>query len=75
MSLLLENLDRNLVAVRGAIRRSRQWPTTAQFDVQCARQEIRVDHCVISLRRANTLKSFVKEFRWYGEDSLIQCVR
>jgi hypothetical protein len=34
-------------------------------------RKIRVDRCVIPLRRANTLKKLVTEFRWDGEEGFM----
>jgi hypothetical protein len=72
-SLLLENLDFTEIKSRsGALydvlaNGLRQRSSTYNELVG----KIRVDHCLIPLRRANTQKKLVTEFRWDGEESLI----
>jgi hypothetical protein len=68
-------LHRNQVPLRRPVQRSRQWPPTAQFNVQRhgahRLRKIRVDHCVIPVKRANALKRLVTEFHWDREEGLI----
>jgi hypothetical protein len=72
-SLLLENLDFTETKPRSGVLYDvlanglRQRDSTYNVPIR----NIRVDHCVIPVKRANALKRLVTDFHWDGEEGLI----
>jgi hypothetical protein len=72
-SLLLENLDFNEskppsgVLYEDLANGLRLRKSTHNVPIK----KMRVDHCVITVKRANALKKLVKEFCWDGEEGLL----
>jgi len=72
-SLLFENLDFTEIKSRSGVLYDvlanglRQRNSTYNVPVR----KIRVDHCVIPVKRANALKRFVTDFHWDGEEGLV----
>lgn len=72
-SLLLENLDFTEIKSHSGVLYDvfanglRQRSSTYNVPVR----KIRVDHCVISVKRANAMKRLVTDFHWDGEEGLI----